>query len=165
MITGVSPDIYRDYYLEEEIPDFTERFTRLADTLENEAKEIRRLMENNGGETSTIDEIVYQMRDIAKKPETVTERLDRFKSNISTLSSWALNMVEQPLELDYITVFTENSKEYKSKAGFFKQIVFGAKAFLGSFSADYNSIGSVYSGRSEERRVGKECRSRWSPYH
>src|SRR2546427_7640705 len=22
-----------------------------------------------------------------------------------------------------------------------------------------------YSGRSEERRVGKECRSRWSPYH
>ena len=24
--------------------------------------------------------------------------------------------------------------------------------------------GSQY-GRSEERRVGKECRSRWSPYH
>src|SRR2546422_1684606 len=23
----------------------------------------------------------------------------------------------------------------------------------------------VTSGRSEERRVGKECRSRWSPYH
>src|SRR5258706_3220197 len=24
---------------------------------------------------------------------------------------------------------------------------------------------SVESARSEERRVGKECRSRWSPYH
>ena len=23
----------------------------------------------------------------------------------------------------------------------------------------------VYNCRSEERRVGKECRSRWSPYH
>src|SRR5256885_15639914 len=23
----------------------------------------------------------------------------------------------------------------------------------------------IYMGRSEERRVGKECRSRWSPYH
>ena len=22
-----------------------------------------------------------------------------------------------------------------------------------------------WNGRSEERRVGKECRSRWSPYH
>src|SRR2546426_4313175 len=25
--------------------------------------------------------------------------------------------------------------------------------------------GNVRSPRSEERRVGKECRSRWSPYH
>src|SRR2546425_6938291 len=24
---------------------------------------------------------------------------------------------------------------------------------------------NIKSGRSEERRVGKECRSRWSPYH
>src|SRR6266567_8691216 len=24
---------------------------------------------------------------------------------------------------------------------------------------------SPHTGRSEERRVGKECRSRWSPYH
>ena len=23
----------------------------------------------------------------------------------------------------------------------------------------------IFVGRSEERRVGKECRSRWSPYH
>src|SRR3989442_13855954 len=26
-------------------------------------------------------------------------------------------------------------------------------------------IGCPATGRSEERRVGKECRSRWSPYH
>ena len=24
---------------------------------------------------------------------------------------------------------------------------------------------AIYIARSEERRVGKECRSRWSPYH
>ena len=24
---------------------------------------------------------------------------------------------------------------------------------------------SIIGARSEERRVGKECRSRWSPYH
>ena len=27
------------------------------------------------------------------------------------------------------------------------------------------SIGKFIAERSEERRVGKECRSRWSPYH
>src|SRR5690349_2347906 len=30
---------------------------------------------------------------------------------------------------------------------------------------DYSSIVQPGSSRSEERRVGKECRSRWSPYH
>src|SRR3712207_597800 len=28
-----------------------------------------------------------------------------------------------------------------------------------------NAVTGVTQGRSEERRVGKECRSRWSPYH
>ena len=26
-------------------------------------------------------------------------------------------------------------------------------------------IATIFLSRSEERRVGKECRSRWSPYH
>src|SRR5256885_4655307 len=30
---------------------------------------------------------------------------------------------------------------------------------------DYAAGRDMMSGRSEERRVGKECRSRWSPYH
>src|SRR2546430_16550459 len=29
----------------------------------------------------------------------------------------------------------------------------------------WRSYRTVVEGRSEERRVGKECRSRWSPYH
>ena len=32
-------------------------------------------------------------------------------------------------------------------------------------SADLVSVMKGYEDRSEERRVGKECRSRWSPYH
>src|SRR5258706_7960762 len=28
-----------------------------------------------------------------------------------------------------------------------------------------DSVGDLVAERSEERRVGKECRSRWSPYH
>ena len=30
---------------------------------------------------------------------------------------------------------------------------------------DYYKMKNVEADRSEERRVGKECRSRWSPYH
>ena len=32
-------------------------------------------------------------------------------------------------------------------------------------NVDWGALDDVVYGRSEERRVGKECRSRWSPYH
>ncbi len=32
-------------------------------------------------------------------------------------------------------------------------------------AAEFVNLYSKWRGRSEERRVGKECRSRWSPYH
>ena len=35
---------------------------------------------------------------------------------------------------------------------------------LGSIGITLNNLKKKYD-RSEERRVGKECRSRWSPYH
>ena len=34
----------------------------------------------------------------------------------------------------------------------------------GTFTIE-GQVKNVEDGRSEERRVGKECRSRWSPYH
>ena len=34
--------------------------------------------------------------------------------------------------------------------------------FVAEFDKDFEL---VHVWRSEERRVGKECRSRWSPYH
>ena len=37
--------------------------------------------------------------------------------------------------------------------------------FLNEASDSLNGIVDLWSERSEERRVGKECRSRWSPYH
>src|SRR2546425_8860522 len=38
-------------------------------------------------------------------------------------------------------------------------------AYLHQFVLLYRPLLEVHSSRSEERRVGKECRSRWSPYH
>ena len=39
-----------------------------------------------------------------------------------------------------------------------------SKSALGSYEGD-NLKDISHHARSEERRVGKECRSRWSPYH
>ena len=48
------------------------------------------------------------------------------------------------------------------------QKVDGVETLIGSrvtLAAGVFSVLAVICYRSEERRVGKECRSRWSPYH
>ena len=47
---------------------------------------------------------------------------------------------------------------------------FGTDGFRGEANVNLTvehayKVGRFLGWRSEERRVGKECRSRWSPYH
>ena len=45
-------------------------------------------------------------------------------------------------------------------------LVLTAKYFAGhGYAVILQDVRGRYASRSEERRVGKECRSRWSPYH
>ncbi len=58
----------------------------------------------------------------------------------------------------------------KSKAGTLRQIVTAEKEKVPAdkvILADpaVSEVLTAFVSRSEERRVGKECRSRWSPYH
>ena len=43
--------------------------------------------------------------------------------------------------------------------------VYGQSLAMGEESELVTDIDGLTKKRSEERRVGKECRSRWSPYH
>ena len=64
-------------------------------------------------------------------------------------------------------------RDFIKKAGLVTAVGVGATALSAPYGyAATNPIKwrlQTYSGaplgRSEERRVGKECRSRWSPYH
>ena len=42
---------------------------------------------------------------------------------------------------------------------------FGKGSIMKMGDESVEQVEVIPSGRSEERRVGKECRSRWSPYH
>ena len=50
---------------------------------------------------------------------------------------------------------------FNSAVGTLQTLVIALGAGLGIWGA----INLMEGYRSEERRVGKECRSRWSPYH
>src|SRR3989449_11524441 len=51
------------------------------------------------------------------------------------------------------------------KAGELGAVTIGSLVGLAAMTLPLATLATIWAMRSEERRVGKECRSRWSPYH
>ena len=78
-----------------------------------------------------------------------TEPVKFLPDNSVLITSWAdLNLIYR------------DTKKFKSD----KRITFGKK-FGDTPLFEHHTTSLVFNDRSEERHVGKECRSRWSPYH
>ena len=78
----------------------------------------------------------------------------------------SFSMQKEVLEMPALIEIQKNSYQWFLKEGLkevFKDI-FPIEDFAGNFTLDFSSY-QLCLTRSEERRVGKECRSRWSPYH
>src|ERR1039458_8800883 len=77
---------------------------------------------------------------VSRAQETLAQ-LDRFLSDSAQSDCAGLSAGRTAAELQFASVLRENMQHFREE------------------------LQSDVRKRSEERRVGKECRSRWSPYH
>lgn len=143
MITGVTPDIYRDYDIEKEIPELKTEFLRIAKLFDDELARIEKSIGKSSSEAALLKEMSVQLRSLAQYPRTITERLDRYKSNISSLSSWLLEIKQQPLEIDYLWVASPGMTLPRSSENFFEKLIHEIRTFAFSFFENYDLIGNV----------------------
>jgi len=147
MITGVTPDIYRDYNIKKEIPELPSEFRRIAKLFEDELSRIEQSIGRGSSEVALLREMAVQLNSLADKPESIVERLERYKSNIVSLSAWISEIKNQPLEIDYIWLGSPEMELPRSKATFWEKVVHEVKAFVYSFIESYDQIGNVADSR------------------
>lgn len=140
MITGTDPDIYRDYYLHQEIPDLIPTLEKCSKALEKEYKNIKEIIGSDRDVSDIINVLNYNIRDMIEFPSTIPSRLDTFSGNIGSLSSWALELKEQPLLLDYLYVCQPNANKPKINDSFLGSIWREIKSFFYSFVTDYTNF-------------------------
>lgn len=147
MVIGSSPDMMRDYQLDKKTPEALgilaqqyEEISELAERVEAYARG------SKGSQSASLDSLIVQLETMTRKPETIPRYWSAFKDNIIALGSWTLSMKEQPLQIDYLLVQPPDSELPQAKANFFEKIGHEVKAFLASFTEDYESIGDVYEG-------------------
>ncbi len=142
MITGVSPDIYRDYNFEDLIPEVLENFKAQSAELKSVIEEINRLADVSGDFTNNINKVIIVLDQIEDDPEKISELFSTFKDNLSSMGTWIQNAMSQPVELDSIYIVPEGGEYPSDGNNFFKNFWFKVKQFVLSFGEDYQSFAS-----------------------
>lgn len=141
MIMGASPDIYRDYQLDREMPGLVDRLLILSERFRQEGDRFEQITGQKGTEATALFRMSRMLQEFADKPEEIPARLGSFQGDISGLASWNLYRKELPVELDYIVFQSPDVPVPGATAGFLAQMAMGVQSFFASFVEDYNSIG------------------------
>lgn len=148
VIIGAVPDPYRDYQLEKRIPEVFETFKEQIVMLSKISMELQELTGKRGSEITALENLVYQMNEMVKDPDSVRDRIVNFKSNLGALGGWVLSLKEQPLLIDYFLISSPDGEIPSAEANIFGKIIYELKCLAYSYFLDYGSIGNV----SEESR-------------
>ncbi|MBP3609875.1 MAG: extracellular solute-binding protein [Lachnospiraceae bacterium] len=150
MVIGSSPDTMRDYQLEKKTPEALQILAEQYEAVQEISKKLESYSKGSkGSDGAAIDNLLNQLARMSKEPETIAKQWGSFKDNIVALSSWALGMKEQPLEIDYIIVASPGAELPKVEANFFQKLWHEIVKFFASFVEDYDSIGEVYADAIE----------------
>ncbi|MCA0755173.1 extracellular solute-binding protein [Paenibacillus sp. N4] len=149
MITGVNPDVYRDYEIEKSIPGLLEQFRSIADGMRGQAQQLDEMSGQANAGSRTLNLLALQLEGFIDRPDQIPKRLENYKTNITALADWMLGVKKQPLELDYIYLASPEQKKPRGEAGIFAQGLHEIRAFAGSFLQNYDSMeGSSEADRS-----------------
>lgn len=135
-VTGTSPDKYRDYDIIASIPD-------LVDILKKEYYRLDQIIGifgediSGGVKSSDVAQMMLVMEKIIKKPDVIAKQLSNFNDKLSALSDWMLSLDNQPLELDYLVFCGDDYNLPKAEGNFFENVTHTVRAFIGSFTNDY----------------------------
>lgn len=138
-ITGANPDVYRDYYLDKELPELIPFLKESITLLKDIAKRIERWSEDDeGSETSVIYDMVRVLKEYVDKPYKIPANLSNFKNAIDSLANMIITLQSQSITLDYFTFTPIDQPLQQKDSGFFEYAWFRLKSFFNSFVEDYS---------------------------
>jgi ABC-type glycerol-3-phosphate transport system substrate-binding protein len=151
MLTGPSPDLYRDYDFDIEIPEVISDLKAQGDILKSIDDKLVNILGERGQQTAAIYTIFNDLYKMNEKPDYIPKLFSNFKNNITNLGSWLLTAREQPLEIDYIMVAQRDYKIPGAEKGIFAGIWHQLSMFFSSFFTDFNKISGTNAQNYEKK--------------
>ncbi len=140
MFTSVQPDPYRDYQLRQRIPDLNERLSENREILMETAETVMEITGGRSSQIAIIERVAMQLEDFEENPRVIQNRINEFRENISSLGTWVLTTIEQPLTIDYLLIHDADYTPPRAHSNFFERIWHEVRIFFASFFMDYSVL-------------------------
>lgn len=140
MITGVNPDKYTDYDLDVTVPNLKNRLKSSAKSLKSAYDTVQKLSGGKGNQAELLNRFSKQLDSFVKEIASMSLRLTEFKDNISALSTWLMDIRQQPLLLDSFTLTAADVESPYKKDSFLSKVWFEVRMFVASFFSEYDSF-------------------------
>ena len=141
VITGTTPDPYRDYHLDKAIPEVIEDMVKMGKNIKALTDEVAAYNGQSGASTVALKRLYSQLDIMTEDTDKIATNLSAFKSNVSAFGTWINDELSQPLELDTIMLVSPKSKLPKGEAGIFSLLRHYVLQFFYSFVTDYEAVG------------------------
>lgn len=142
-ITGVKPDQYRDYEIERNLPELEGQLIEVKAQLDNAIDNLLELIGDKSDKEAVLRTMSDQLEELIYDQERFTEVIASFKVNVRAAATWITQVIDQPLQLDRIYVYSPDCKVNVEKTGFFAGLWHELCRLFYSFIIDYNQIGNV----------------------
>ncbi len=146
-ITGVAPDRYRDYEIEDNLPELEAQLIVIREILDKAIKDLQTLIGTKSDKEAVLITMRDQLDELIYDQERFSEVLAAYKINVRATANWITQVIDQPLQLDRIYVYSPEEKIKIEHNGFFAGLWHEICRLFYSFIIDYNQIGNVSDGK------------------
>ena len=141
VLTGTTPDTYRDYGFEEKVPEALEILEEQIGVLDQIETEMIELAGMRGDDTVVINRMNILLERMTENTNRIAGNFAILRDNIGAFGTWISSARQQPLSMDYLLVASPADELPAADGDFFAKIGFECSAFYASFFEDYDSIG------------------------
>ena len=152
-ITGTVPDTYIDYEIATKVPTFQETMEEQAEVLYSVVDELVAITGEKGSGTIQIEKVARQCAQFAEEPDDVVDEISDFKSNISALGTWMLEISSIPLEIDSFTFSAPGAELKNAEPNGLIAAANEAVRFVATFVVDDTQIASDAAVTSDAVKV------------
>ncbi|MBQ9963766.1 MAG: extracellular solute-binding protein [Clostridia bacterium] len=142
-------DRYRDYYLSEDLPELAGEIAHWHDVLKEQYDFIAAASGEKGSDLAVLQTMITQLDIFSNDVDNLALKMTSFKANISALAAWVNELTTQPLEIDVVTVYGDDSDLPLTSVGFFEKIWFTIQRMFATFKSNYGIVGDTNSDKEE----------------